>query len=491
MQPACIQRTLTVIGFLCVAISLSHLPAGAGSETGSEEAIFPDTAAGRIVEAWFEAFNTGDYGVMSAFEAAHWSERLLARGTDDSRRQMFEGIFNNLGVLRPDRTLRATPDELSVLAETHGGDWVEVGFRFDPDSQKMMGLLVNLAGPPEDLPPAGVHTEAEALAGIAESLKKLADEDRFAGTVLIAEHDAPIFSEAYGPASREFGVPNNMDTKFNLGSINKMFTKVAVAQLLEQGRVSLDDTLGKFLPDYSNRQAASKITVRHLVRMTSGIGDFFGEAFEATPKAKLRGNADYLPLFAAEPLAFEPGTQQMYSNGGYTVLGLVVEKAAGQDYYDYVREHIFLPAGMMSTDSYEADAIIENLAWGYTRQGADQVGGSLRSNMYTRPARGSAAGGGYSTVGDMLKFVLALTSNELVSPAYTEWIFGGPEPQEGIVPERESVPNIALAGGAPGINSALEIGIAGKYTVIVLSNLDPPAATSTASMIRQWLAAIE
>ena len=153
--------------------------------------------------------------------------------------------------------------------------------------------------------------------------------------------DKPIFSKAYGLASKENKTPNNPDTKFNLGSINKIFTRIAIGQLVQQGKISFDDKLGKYLPDYPNRDAAEKVTIRHLITMKSGIGDFFGEKFVRCRRINCRKNSDFIPLFADKPLAFEPGTKEQYSNGGYILLGAIIEKVTGKSYYDYVRENIF------------------------------------------------------------------------------------------------------------------------------------------------------
>ena len=186
-----------------------------------------------------------------------------------------------------------------------------------------------------------------------------------------------------------------------------------MGQLIAAGKISPDDKLGKFLPDYPNREAAEKVTVAHLLAMRSGIGDFFGPKFDAAPKGQFRKNVDFIPLFAGEPLAFEPGTKNQYSNGGYVLLGAIIEKVTGVSYYDYVRENIFKPAGMKDTDSFEADKMPVNAANGFTSK---NPGGKRINNVDTRPAKGSSAGGGYSTVSDLLKFSLAIQSRKLLVP---------------------------------------------------------------------------
>ncbi|HUK14230.1 MAG TPA: serine hydrolase domain-containing protein [Thermoanaerobaculaceae bacterium] len=326
--------------------------------------------------------------------------------------------------------------------------------------------------------------DAELVKAIDAFVGELVAADEFSGVMLVARGDAPIYLRAFGLADRGLGVPNRTDTKFNLGSINKLFTAISISQLLEAGKLAMTDTIGKFLPDYPNKDAAARVTVQHLLEMRSGIGDFFNERFAATPKDRIRSIADYLPLFADQPLAFEPGTQNAYSNGGYVVLGAIIEKASGQDYYDYVREHIFAPLGMTSTDSYQADAIVPNLAQGYSRP---QPGEPLRSNIYTRPARGSSAGGGYSTAEDMLRFGVALERGKLVDAKTVRVVFGEmwpASPGEGLLAGRVSG---GWAGGAPGINAYLETDAKAGTTIVSLANLSPPAAGRVARKIQAWL----
>jgi D-alanyl-D-alanine carboxypeptidase len=387
-------------------------------------------------------------------------------------------------------------DAVAMILEGEKGRMIRMTLEFGPAPDYFLrGIGVNdadsadLAGP---LPPM---TRAEALAAIETELAKRTAADSFSGVVLISRRGAAPYLKAWGQAGREFGVPNRTDTKFNLGSINKIFTKTAIAQLLEKGKLSLDDTLGRLLPEYPNKDAAAKVTVRQLVAMRSGIGDFFGPKFEKTPKDAFRRNADFLPMFADQPLAFEPGTQNQYSNGGYVVLGEIVARVSGLDYHEYIRRNIFGPAGMASSDSFEADAVVSNLAEGYTRNWDenDHAGEPLRKNIYTRPARGGAAGGGYSTAEDLLRFVETLRSNRLLSAPYTEWILGGPEPAAGApaTPRKGGPGGMGIAGGAPGINAAVEFGGEMEPVIIVLTNLDPPAAMEAAKMIRRTLAAVK
>ena len=155
--------------------------------------------------------------------------------------------------------------------------------------------------------------------------------------------------------------------------MNKMFTATAVLQLVQAGKINLTDPLGKYLPDYPNKDVATKVTIHHLLTHTGGTGDFFGPEFDKH-RLELRTLQDYVKLYGERGLAFEPGSRWDYSNYGFLLLGLVVQKASGQDYYEYVREHIFKPAGMNSTDSLPEDQTVADRSIGYTKMdGAKRV----------------------------------------------------------------------------------------------------------------------
>lgn len=301
-------------------------------------------------------------------------------------------------------------------------------------------------------------------------------EDRFSGVVLVAKDGTPVLSRAWGMADPAKGIANHPDTKFNLGSINKIFTHVAIGQLAAAGKLSLNDTIRKHLPDYPS-PAADKITIEQLLQHKSGLGDFFGPKFTTT-HASLRTVSDYLPLFADNPLEFEPGTSQRYSNAGFIVLGLIIEKISGQTYYDYVRDHIIRPAGMTDTASYAIDEHVPNRAVGMTKRGPEGPLPARQSNTGMQPARGSSAGGGYSTAPDLLRFSQALLADKLMPKRWTDWLFTGSF-------DAAAKRNIGVAGGSPGVNALLEIDP--PYTLVVLSNYDPPSAEEVGREARKML----
>lgn len=440
---------------------------------------FPDTEAGKRAEAYVEAFNTGKQETVTAFAEANFSAAALQARPMQERIAVYEFLKNDLATLEPMKITTPGEDKVTVIAKAATGKWVELSFTFEPQSPYKIvsvGFRLLPEAPDLDQPTTALSQEA-MIAELGAYLSEAAAGDRFSGAVLVAKHDVPIFREAYGLASKEYDVPNRVDTRFNLGSINKYLTEIAIEQLAGKGLLSLDDAIGEHLAAYPNKDAAGKVTIRHLLDMQSGIGDFFGERYDATPKDQIRNLADYLPLFAEEPLLFEPGTDTRYSNGGFVVLGLIIESVSGGTYFDYVRDNIYKVAGMNDSGHLEADVPIGNVASGYTTGGCGggDPSDTRRNNIYTRPARGSSAGGGYSTVDDLLRLVGALKAGKLAAPEAAERIRQG---------------GIALAGGAPGINGHLAV-TAGDYVIVVLSNYDPPTAQTVGRRIEDLLARVE
>jgi len=220
-----------------------------------------------------------------------------------------------------------------------------------------------------------IMNETHILKEFRMALDQLVEADEFSGSVLVAKDQTILLEQAYGMAHQSNQVPNRLDTRFNLGSMNKMFTALAVAQQVSQGKLAFGDSIATFVPEYP-REIAEKITIHHLLTHTSGLGhywnpQFWKERFLAE-RANLRTINDYFPLFREEPLAFEPGERFQYSNAGFIVLGAIIERVSGQEYWTYVREHIFEPATMHNTDAYEVDNPPPNQAIGYTHLSRDR-----------------------------------------------------------------------------------------------------------------------
>ena len=323
--------------------------------------------------------------------------------------------------------------------------------------------------------------------GLRARLEAATQAGQFSGAVLVARDGHTLFEGAYGLADRERGIPNTPLTQFRVGSMNKMLTAVAALQLVQAGTVRLDTPIGTYLADYPNAALASAVTPHHLLTHTGGTGDIFGPQFIANRDA-LRTTQDYLRLYGARDLRFEPGARWEYSNYGFLLLGAVIERVAGTSYYDRVATHVLAPAGMTSTGSAPEDSLVPGRAVGYTWQ---LQPGVLVSNAPTLPWRGTAAGGGYSTVGDLARFAVALREHRLLDAEHTAQLLAGKVAiGEGVryaygffdrvVGGRRFVGH---GGGAPGMNGDLAFEPDGGYVVVVLSNLDPPAAGQVSAYI--------
>ncbi len=459
------RRRCRSLGWTAAAVLLTSIWALSGPAQNPAAGENPALAH---LKAYIEAFNSGVPGQMKAYFLAHVAAQALKDIPAEQRLTRFRAAKAQLKSLEIERVVSDEPFRSSVLTKAANGEFLMIKATAEKAlPNKLLFLSIDIVEDPANIiVPEPKADEREFAAAVRRFLEAQTKADEFSGVGLVAKGPRGVFEDAYGFADRDKKVPNRKDTKFNLGSINKIFTRAAIHQLAQRGKLSLDDPIKKFLPDYPNAQAAEKVSVRHLLNMTSGIGDFFGDRYDATPKEQIRTLQDYLPLFADKPLEFEPGTTNKYSNGGYIVLGLIIEKLTGVDYYAYVRENIFKPCGMSDTDSFPRDAATPNLARGYTREG--EAAGSARViNFATLPGRGSSAGGGYSTAADMLKFVLAVKDKKIFLP--------------------DAGNGMGIAGGAPGINSVLEWDPRNGFIFIVLTNLDPPTAGQAARQIAAWL----
>lgn len=346
-------------------------------------------------------------------------------------------------------------------------------------------------------PPEPAKSKSQSRQEIQDYLNSLAVDNKFSGAIVVAKDGVPIASKAAGEASKAKKSAIRLDTKFNLGSMNKMFTGVAIAQLAQAGRLDFNDPISKHLPDYPNKAVADIVTIHQLLTHTSGIASYSIEAFKAQ-REKLTTIEAYFPLFVNETPSFPPGEKFEYSNAGYLILGAIIEKVSGQDYYSYVRDHIYKPAGMANTGFYEPGKEIPNLAIGYTRMGpGGRPGDEVRENTDRLEVRGGPAGGGFSTVEDLLKFHAALKSFKLLNREYTDIVTKGKVDAgpigryaygfgEKVVDGKHIVGH---NGGWPGVAANFEMYPELGYTAVILLNTDPPAMSPIVTRLRQLIPA--
>lgn len=255
-------------------------------------------------------------------------------------------------------------------------------------------------------------------------------KNSMSGAILITQADKDIFAASYGYAHRGWHIKNHLDIRFDIASITKMFTTVAILQVIDSGKLSFDSKVVDFLA-LQDTLISKEVTVYHLLTHTSGIGDDAdeeaGESYEAIwrdkPNYSVTETVDFLPQFIHKPANFQPGEGTRYNNVAFVLLGLLIEKITGLSYRDYVRQFVFMRAGMKDSDFLRMDGVHENVAEGYdpiTDENGVITG--WRKNIYSYPPIGSPDGGAYSTVRDLDRFLKALRRGELLSPAMTEAI---------------------------------------------------------------------
>ena len=443
----------------------------------------PEGPAGARIKSLIEVMNSGDAGRVKRF--------LEEECTKEFREMvpLADHVSTALRFLRDTGGI----DFYAVRSYTPGRPGATVVIVKDRVLGGWWGLTFRIGGAPPFLvaglgmgparSPAGLVepplTEKEAVAEIRALLARVKGKDWFSGTVLVAKGEAILLTDFAGEASKAFHVPNNIDTKFNLGSMNKMFTSVAVARLVESGKLSFDDPIGKWIDEtWLPKDVTSKITVRHLITHTSGLGSYFNDVYDKSSRALFRKLDDYKPLIKDDKPVFAPGGRFQYSNTGMFLLGVVVEKVTGEDYFEHIRRAVYAPAGMTDSDCYEMDYPVENLAIGYSPDFGSPY--KWQNNLYKHVIKGGPAGGGFSTVKDLHRFALALLSGKLVSPKTRDlmWTdYKGANYGYGFtVVQSPGGKAVGHSGGFDGINSQLDIYVDSGYIVAAMGNYDNGAS---------------
>ena len=452
------------------------------------------TAGVKRVKEMIEALNSGDYATIRAYFEAQ---------SDPN------GFVNALGRYHHSRgynllRVELVPDRGDLVAgivrNRITGDEDYLAVRIEPQAPHRIALFQ--ARVPDDvaaswklkLVTSTAVTEKERLQEIGSYLKRMGDADIFSGAVVIARDGKPVFSQAYGYAEREKKIPNTVDKPFLLGSINKLFTGLAIGQLAEQGKLSYDDPLAKFLPDFPDPESARKIKIKHLLSHTSGLGDYLGtqayrDAMDRIVTVKAR-----VDIFERKPPAFEPGTKWAYSNIGFELLGRVIEIVTGQDYYDYVQKNVFAPAGATSASFPllpKNGVAVVPMAYPYeftTSKGALK---DFENKLGVMFRRGSAAGNSIVSALDLIKLSNAMHDGRIVKPE-TLRLHSSAKPELGstsygygfIAGPYLGRPFVGHNGRAPG--QCTEFGELRDtpYTIAVLSNVDFVCRSVTQRILR-------
>lgn len=297
----------------------------------------------------------------------------------------------------------------------------------------------------------------------------------FSGAVLIAKNDSILFKKAYGFAHLGHKVKNNTDTKFSYASVGKSFTAVAVFQLIQAGKLSLDDTIGKFLPNYPSEVVRDSITIRLLLQHRSGLPNYFqSDKFLNTPKIKFRTIESLASLYENQPLEFKPNAQFAYRNTNYIVLGRIIETVSKMSYQKFIEKHIFSLAKMQNTSNFDIDHSIENAAENYTL--SDVYPNQLQKTIFMSAVKSSSAGGGYSTIDDLYKFALAFKNNKLLNADYTSLMKKKPKDDwYGYGMQFAGTKDSGIyghSGGHFGVGAEWRVFGKQNYTVVLLTNKD-------------------
>jgi len=452
-------HALFFVAFLAASLPLSSSAQQVVATPAHESIAAASDPARQALDAWLEAFNSDDRARLEAFRD-RYQPKFDVDGMLDFRRQT--------GGFRLVRREPSAPGSAQALVQEAESETVARVTATLGEGQPL-ALDIEAIERPADLQIPRLD-QAGAIAALVAKADAEAKHDAFSGVLLVARGDKVLLQRAWGIADREAGTPVTLGTKFRLGSMNKMFTAVAALQLVQAGKLSLDGTVGQYLPGYPNAGIA-KATIRQLLTHAGGTGDIFGPEFDRQ-RLSLKTHDDYVRLYGTRGPTHPPGKGYEYSNYGFVLLGDIIEHVSGQSYYDFVDQHVFAPAGMHDTGSLPEDVVVPGRAHAYMRKGDRWVDAAG-----TLPYRGTAAGGGYSTAGDLLKFARALQSGTLLpresfaeaTRKQTPWYgFGF------MVGERQGVAGFGHGGGADGMNGALEIFPTRDEIVIGLANLDPP-----------------
>ena len=465
---------------------LAALLAACGAEAPAP-APPPSPARARAAEV-VALISSGDRDAARDFSDRHYSDSLRESQPTGIHLQMLSRNHALSKGLRMVSVREPAPRRAEALAYSELTEhWFRVGVELEAKPPHRIAALTARPIPaPAGRAAALPRTDEERARNLDRYVRRLAEAGMFSGVVMLAKEGKPVFTSAYGHANRETQRPNTAETVFNLASVNKMMTAVAIAQLVEAGKLAFDDPLSKFIPDYPNPRDARRIRIEHLLSHTAGLGDFM-------QRGVLNGRAgtvDGLLRYARDhELAFAPGTRFEYSNTSYLLLGKVIERASGEDYYDYMRKHVFLPARMRSTAFHTRERVPSSVAIGYAND-------YERPGVYFRhrdelPFRGSPAGGCYATAADIVRFTEALRTGKLVSPAMVR-VLTTPKPELGspdygfgfMMNPRGGM--VGHTGGFAGVGNFVDLTLDDGYTAVVLSN-QPDAAVLIAERMRDML----
>jgi len=449
------------------------------------------------MEEIFKVFESSDYSAIGPLLKTSFTPDFIAAQGESSFMSYLADTVRRTGTLRRGKVLPIGNDGNEALAFFQSnltGRWGAISVAVEKAAPyRISSLQIQRANPPPSAVVPPPPSEKKRLAQISELASKLAKAELFSGVIVIARNDRPVFTKAFGLADRSFNVATAPDTRFLLGGIDKSITAVAIAQLVEAGKLSYDDPLSKFIayPDQAN---ASKIQIKHLLSNTSGLGDYLTDKYFLNVR-RLRDIQDYLTILDNKPPGFAPGTDWQASSIGYLLLGRVIEIASGENYYDYVQHHIFEPAGMQHSFHDFLQRSNPKVAIRYEDYfQQDHFVTAVYNYVSQPPVRGAADSATVAPAEDVVRFVAALRNGKLVSPE-TYQLMTKAKPELGartygygfVVNKTadEGRDVIGHEGDAPGLctDYALIRDLKEPYTVVVLSNTSSAGHAITETIV--------
>jgi len=479
-----------IILFICLVNCFGAI--GFSQSTYQDDKELPEGGKGKLISNFIDAYNTFDKTAFSDFVRKDFSQKFLDHYSIESHAKYCTEYQHYLGqytfeCIRNYQENKDANSQYFLVKNHHFGSFIEFKIICDSLENKIDNLSYSVFEPAikPDYYGEPNLTESEFLDSAKALIASALKNDAFSGTVLIARKDSILFEFATGEASKSFHALNRIDTKINLGSMNKMFTATAVLKLAESGQLQLHDTISNYLDaSWLDSSLIEKITIHQLLTHTSGLGNFFNDAFINGSRELFRDVDDFKALIRGDTLRFEPGSQFEYSNMGYVLLGAIIEKVSGMTYFDYMQETIFLPLGMIDTDCYDMDVPTENLAIGYFLEPGEEA--KWKNNLFMHVIKGGPAGGGFSTVKDLHKFAVALLQDRILSRESVELLWS-PHNSAGrfgqnlgyenygygtMIAKQNNKQAIGHLGGFPGISAGLTVFPHNNYIVCVLSNYD-------------------
>ena len=477
------RAAFAVLALLGTSEAVPQQVALPGGPAQPQNITLPTTKPGQLIGELLELCETPQLDAMTHWFTTNFPDDAVSRGAPGGIAHDFVGRCSTDGVLLTEKVNKSEPSyvSLTVLGEK-SNIWYTLALVTNSDG-KITWTGIEPAIPAEGALPRTL-SDAAIESHLRQAVAQLADEGRFSGLVVVARGHTMIANITAGYADRAKHTPFTGRTQFTLGSMGKMFTATGIGQLVDAHKLSFTDPVGRFFPDYPNRTVRDKVTVGMLLSHTGGLGDFLSKRTPEMMKSGVKRAAEFMPLYDQDEPRFEPGTSWSYSNAGLALAGAILEKVSGEDYPDYLRKHIFAPTGMMDSDPNNIPRPHANLVVPYTREAQAQDWHPAEADI------GSPAGGSISTANDLVRFAEALRSGKLVSQATfqemtsTHATIPGDGERYGygvVIEEVYGRKVVGHSGGFPGVSTHLQMFLDAPYTIVALTNQDPPAESYAAT----------